>query len=308
MNIVLLAGKKHGVECLKELIALDHRVLAVFGRKEDPHEQVDYFSQLKEIAQATGIAFYPHQNLNTPHYRELLQQLQPDLMIAIKWRMMIHKEIYSIPSKGCVVLHDSLLPRYRGFAPANWAIINGESETGATLFFIAEQFDSGPIIGQEPIPISPQDTIREVDERMVQAYTKLLRDNLAALEKSSAKAGPQDEAQASYVCPRTPEDGRIDWRRCALEIHNLIRALTRPYPGAFAYLGRRKVLVWEADVVATEDRYMGRIPGRVIGIDAGGGVQVLTGRGIIRVKEIQLEGEPAQGAEDLIRSIRVKFE
>ena len=308
MKIVLVAGKRHGVECLKDLIAQGHRVLAIFGRKEDPHEQVDYYTQLQNIAQAHDIPFHSQQNLNTPHCQELLQQLEPELIIVIKWRTIINKEIYSIPSKGCVILHDSLLPKYRGFAPLNWAIINGEFETGATLFFIAEEVDSGPIIAQERIPISLQHTVLEVEERIVQTYVDLLRENLPALEQGTAKADPQDETQATYTCSRTPEDGRIDWSRHALEIYNLIRALASPYPGAFAYFGRRKVFIWEADVVETQDRYMGRIAGRVIRIDPGVGVQVLTGRGIIRVKEIQLEGQPPQNAAVLVRSIRAKFE
>lgn len=308
MNIVLAAGKRHGVECLQQLIGLGHRVLAIFGRGDDPHELADYFSQLKEVAGANGIPFYSQQNLNTPRCQGLLRQLQPELMIVIKWRRMIGKETYSISSKGCVILHDSLLPKYRGFAPANWAIINGESETGATLFFVADSVDSGPIIGQRRIAISPEDTIRDVEEQLVDAYLWLLRENLPALEDGTAEAIPQDETQASYGCPRTPEDGRIDWARSAVEIHNFIRALTRPYPGAFAYLRGQKVFIWDADLVETGDRYVGRIPGRVVQIDREVGVQVLTGGGIIRVKEVQLEGLSAQNATDLISSIQVKLE
>ena len=308
MNIVLVAGKRHGVESLKELIALKHRILAVFGRKEDPHEHIDYFAQLQGIAKARDIPFYSDQNLNTPRCRALLRHLQPELMIVIKWRTMISNEIYSIPSKGCVILHDSLLPRYRGFAPANWALINGESDAGATLFFVAQEVDSGPIIGQERIAISLEDTIRDVEERLVRSYVKLLRENLPALKRGTVETVPQDETQATYACLRTPEDGRIDWARCALEIHNLIRALTSPYPGAYAYLGGQKVIIWEADLLETEDRYVGRIPGRVIRTDRGVGVQVLTGSGVIRVKGVQVEGQPAQNAAELIRSVRVKFE
>ena len=205
-----------------------------------------------------------------------------------------------------MITHDSLLPNYRGFAPTNWAIINGETETGVTLFYIAEEVDAGPIVDQLKTPISLDDTIQMVDKRVIALYEKIIEKNLPLLEAGTAKATPQDEALAKFCCKRVPSDGLIDWRLSAFQIHNLIRATSQPFPGAFSFLNGVKMIIWSAQVAQDERHFIGNIPGRIIG-KREGMIEVLTGDGILQIKTLQRENEEILHAKDFAISVKDTF-
>ena len=307
MRIALAAGRHYGLACLNELIRQGHDIQVVFNLEEDEHESTSYYEAIELIASQRGIKTYPGSMLHDRQAVEILTQLSPDFMLVVNWRRLISKSVYSIPSKGCAVMHGSMLPKYRGFAPLNWVLINGETETGASLFFIADEVDSGPIIAQKRIPIRWNDTIGDVEAKMVDAYVSLLREALPVIDDGSVELQIQDELQASYCCSRTPDDGEIDWSWSAVEIYNSVRALTRPYPGAFTFFEGEKLIIWSADVMEHDDCYIGRIPGRVVRLERGLGVWILTGRGVIRIEEIELPDGKLRNASEVIRSVRVRL-
>jgi len=257
-----------------------------------------------------GIPVFKHGTINKDDTTKILIKLQPDLILVVGWRYMLCKEQYSIPSKGCIVIHDSLLPKYRGFAPMNWAIINGEKSTGATMIYIADEVDAGDIIAQKTVAIDILDNANTLDARIISLYLELISENLPLIASGKAARVPQDHTQATYTCKRTPEDGVIDWSKSASEIYNLIRGLTDPYPGAFTYLktGSRleKLYVWRAALDNENKRYVGCIPGRVTQILRGRGVRVLTGDGTVVIEDVQRANQQSKvKADEIINSIKI---
>jgi methionyl-tRNA formyltransferase len=210
--------------------------------------------------------------------------------------------VFRRPARGSYVIHDSLLPAYRGFSPTVWALVNGEQETGATLFAMEEGVDSGDVLGQEAVGIGPDDTIADVMARLTPAYERLVRDCIPAVLAGTAARRPQDESRATYTCRRVPADNVIRWDASTERIHNLIRAVTRPYPGALTRLEGRELRIWRAAPLR-DRRYVGLVPGRVAEIRPGDGVVVLTGDGGLLVREIQFEGEAPQPAAEAVRSL-----
>jgi methionyl-tRNA formyltransferase len=182
-------------------------------------------------------------------YLEQIERWHPDLMLVLGWYFMIPRKVRESVPLGCVGVHASLLPKYRGGAPIPWAIINGETETGITFFYMADGVDNGPIIAQESIAIEDSDTCATVYEKATLALIKVLREYLPQIAAGTAPRIPQDESQATYSPQRKPEDGLIDWSWSAKRIRDFIRAQTRPYPGAFTYIGDKKVTIWDADVL-----------------------------------------------------------
>ena len=224
-------------------------------------------------------------------------------MLVVNWRFLIPQAVFRRPRRGTFVLHDSLLPAYRGFSPTVWAIANGETCTGATLFEIAPEMDRGALVAQHRVPIGPDDPIAVVMDRIANAYLVLLADYLDMLLDGRAPRAMQDEQFATYTCKRLPEDNRIDWRQQTARIFNLIRAVTAPYPGAFTEFHGRKLTVWAASRLPDYRRYTGIVPGRVVEVRPGMGAVVLTGDGALLLSHVQLEGGPVLCAADVLRHL-----
>lgn len=305
MKTFLFLGSRRGYAVLKKLIALKANICGILCLIEDPHEE-QYHPRITEIALQHQIPIFYSDIIKPSQYVEVLGSCAPDIAFAIGWRFLINQKTYSLPPKGTLIIHDSLLPKYRGFAPTNWAIINGETETGVTLFYIAEDVDSGPIVDQLKTDISPSDKVHEVDEKVTALYEKIIEKNFAALESGNAKAVTQNEAEATFTCKRTPEDGRINWQQSAENIYNLIRATSEPFPGAFAYLRDKKIILWEARLPDKKLNYVGSIPGRIIG-KRDGLIEVLTGQGILQIKRLQFENEEVVDATKFAISVKDTF-
>ncbi len=212
-----------------------------------------------------------------------------DLLLAVSWRYLVRKEIWSRAALGAYVFHDSLLPKYRGFAPTVWAIINGESATGVSLIAMADAVDGGRLIEQERVEIGPAEFIGSVMNRVTAAYLRVLERTLPRLLAGTATGVPQNEADATYCCKRDPADNRIDWRKPAAQIFNLIRACAAPYPGAFCIWDGRKVVIWSSYLATDAPAYVGRVPGRVVEILSGHGVRVLAGEGSLILCQVQMD-------------------
>jgi methionyl-tRNA formyltransferase len=305
MKLFLFLGSRRGFAVLNKLIEVKAQIAGILCLVEDAHEE-QFHPRVGAIAKEHGIPIFYSSNVKSSEYAAVLQQIKPDIAFAIGWRYLISKAAYSIPPKGTLIIHDSLLPAYRGFAPMNWAIINGEKKTGVTLFHIADGVDSGPIVDQLTTDIDTLDTAKTVDEKVIRLYEQIITKNLAGLEQDSIKRVIQDETKASYTCKRTPEDGEINWQLSAEQIYNLIRGLTHPFPGASTVLNGRRVLIWGAVLPQEKLHYVGNIPGRVLG-KRDGRIEVLTGNGVLQLTRLQYLDEDEKDASEISISVKDTF-
>jgi methionyl-tRNA formyltransferase len=305
MKIFLFLGSRRGHAVLKKLIATKAHIGGILCLVEDPHEE-QYHPKVSVIAKEHGIPLFYSSEVKSSEYAAVLEKIKPDIAFAIGWRYLITPAAYNIPPKGTLIIHDSLLPTYRGFAPMNWALINGEKTTGVTLFHIAEGVDCGPIVDQLATEITLQDTAKTLDEKLITLYEDIIVKNLPMLAEGKVKATPQNEALATYTCKRTPEDGEINWQQSALQIYNFIRALTHPFPGAYTMLRGKHVLIWSAQLPAHNDKYVGNVPGRILG-KRDGMIEVLTGNGVLQLARLQFSDEDEKEAMEIAVSVKDTF-
>jgi len=281
--ILVFAYHDVGYECLDALIQNDEYVLAVITHKDDPGEEI-WFRSVAGLAKKYGIPAHTPESVNTPDWIERIRSWAPDLILSFYYRSMISEEILNIPRLGAFNMHGSLLPKYRGRAPINWAVLHGEKSTGVTLHHMVKQADAGDIVDQEAVPIGPDDTARDVFDRCVKAARVVLERQIDALTQGTAPRRKQDESQATYFGGRTPEDGRIDWTAGAEKIYNLIRAVTQPYPGAFTDVDGKKLFIWWAKPVPGP----GGTPGQIVSTDP---LIVATGSGDLELINWEWEDE-----------------
>ncbi len=233
-------------------------------------------------------------------FADTLRRLEPDLILVWSYTMILPPELLSIPRRGCVNVHGGLLPEYRGGHVLQWAIINGEKETGVTLHYLDEGVDTGPIIGQARFPIEWTDDALRVQQKIRSAGFSLLRRWWSAIGEGTAPRIPQDETKARYFRLRTPQDGLIDWKDPNVKIYNLVRALVRPWPGAMTFYRGRPIVI--RDALPLECAFRHHAPGRVCALDARG-VRVATGRGDLLIREIEADGTTLKARA--IRSIGI---
>jgi len=230
---VVFAYHNVGVRCLATLLAHGVEVPLVVTQRDSPGENI-WFSSVAEFAAERGLATAFPEDPNEPGFAARLEALAPDFLFSFYYRQMLGRRLLAAPRRGALNMHGSLLPKYRGRAPVNWAVIKGETETGASLHYMTEKPDAGAVVGRQRVPILPDDTAREVFDKVTLAAELVLDAALPALLAGRAPGVAQDLAQGSYFGGRRPEDGRIDWSQSAREIHDLVRGVAPPYPGAFA--------------------------------------------------------------------------
>jgi len=219
-----------GVRCLRVLLDAGVAVPLVVTHRDAPDERI-WFGSVAQLAQSRGIETLVSEDMH--HLRQRIRVISPEFMFSFYYRRMLPPEVLALARKGAFNMHGSLLPKYRGRAPVNWAILKGESETGATLHEMVAKPDAGRIVDQERVPIGPDETAVEVFAKVSDAAETVLKRSLPHLLAGTASLKKQDLSKGSYFGARRPEDGRIDWSKSALEIHNLVRAVAPPYPGAF---------------------------------------------------------------------------
>ncbi len=284
-SILVFAYHDVGYECLDALIQNDEYILAVITHEDNPNEEI-WFRSVAGLARQYGIPVHTPASVNTPEWIERIRSWEPDLIFSFYYRNMIKEEILNIPRLGTFNMHGSLLPKYRGRVPINWAVLHGEKETGVTLHHMVKRADAGDIVDQEAVPIDREDTARDVFDKCAKAARLVLERQIEAITNGTAPRRRQDESQATYFGGRKPEDGLIDWTADAEKIYNLVRAVTQPYPGAFTQVGGKKLLIWWARPV--EGR--GGTPGEVLSVDP---LIVATGSGCIEVVNSEWEDEDA---------------
>jgi methionyl-tRNA formyltransferase len=243
VSAVVFAYHNVGVRCLQVLLARGVDVRLVVTHEDRPGETI-WFASVKKLAEELGLPVITPANPNTDDIEQRVRAAQPDFLFSFYYRHMLTQPLLQIPPRGAYNMHGSLLPKYRGRVPVNWAVINGETQTGATLHVMAEKPDAGAIVDQTAVPILPNDTAREVFDKVVVAAELTLHRCLPALIEDRATLVPQDLSRGSYFGGRKPEDGRIDWTLPAQDIHNLVRGVTRPYPGAFSDTAKGRLVLW----------------------------------------------------------------
>jgi len=229
---IVLAYSEVGVRCLGVLLAQGVEIPLVLTHADDPAER-QWFASVRVLAERHGLRVETPEDPNTPEWLAEARGLAPDFLFSFYYRYMLGSQWLGLAPRGALNMHGSLLPKYRGRAPVHWAILNGETSTGASLHYMLEKPDAGALVDQQAVPILENDTALDVSLKVAAAAGAVLDRSLPRLIAGTAEARPLDLAQGSYFGRRRPEDGRIDWRRSARVIHDLVRAVAPPFPGAF---------------------------------------------------------------------------
>ena len=292
MKTVVFAYHNMGLAGLDALIRHGYDIATVFTHEDDPDENC-WFGSVKNWAQKKNIAVYTTEEVNSPQWIAKIAAINPDIIFSFYYRKMIGREILDLPRMGAFNLHGSLLPAYRGRCPVNWVIINGEAQTGVTLHYMIDKPDAGDIVGQKAIAIELLDTAKTLYDKLCRAAKELLDELLPLIKSNQIQRRKQNLAEGSYYGGRHPEDGRINWKKSAEEIYNLIRGVTDPYPGAFAFLDNdEKIIIWWAQPVVLKEAV---IPGKLI--IANKEVLVQTGENAIKLLDIDVEGKHLKGEQ-----------
>jgi methionyl-tRNA formyltransferase len=300
-SAVVFAYHNVGVRCLSVLLAHGVEVPLVVTHRDNPNEHI-WFESVQKLAELHGIPAITPDNPNLPEVVEQVRALRPDFFFSFYYREMLKRELLEIPGRGAFNMHGSLLPKYRGRVPVNWAIIHGETETGATLHYMTEKPDNGDIVAQQVVPILPNDTAGEVFQKVTVAAEIALNGVLPELLAGNAPRIRQDLSQGGYFGGRKPEDGVIDWSQPAQRIHNLVRAVAPPYPGAMTRLLGKPMRILQTLVV--QDAGAARPAFEV----KGGKAYAACGSGTLRVVRFELGGVEMSAAEFAAKYGTEKFE
>ncbi|MBB5190026.1 methionyl-tRNA formyltransferase [Silvimonas terrae] len=246
---VVFAYHNVGVRCLKVLLARGVDVALVVTHEDNPNENI-WFGSVAQVCRDYDIPFITPENPNTPEVEQQVAALNADFLFSFYYRNMLKAPLLESVKRGAFNMHGSLLPKYRGRVPVNWAIIKGETEAGATLHVMNVKPDNGPLVAQQAVPILPDDTAEEVFVKVTVAAEQCLYNALPGLLDGTAVFTQQDLSQGGYFGGRKAEDGRIDWQQSATQVHNLVRAVTHPYPGAFTDTPHGRLILWRTRVVA----------------------------------------------------------
>jgi UDP-4-amino-4-deoxy-L-arabinose formyltransferase/UDP-glucuronic acid dehydrogenase (UDP-4-keto-hexauronic acid decarboxylating) len=281
---VVFAYHTIGARALEALVARGEEVAAVVTHADDRAEG-SWFESVVDVARTHCIGCLTPLSPNVPEVVETLRGLDPDLILSVWYRRLLGPELLAVPRVAALNLHGSLLPAYRGRAPLNWVLVNGETRTGVTLHHMTLAADAGDIVAQRPISIDPDDTAFTLYERMVKVGVELLLETYPAVLANTAARVVQDHARATTVPRRRPEDGRIEWTWPAARIFSMIRAVADPYPGAFVGDGPARLRLWSASML--EGSAGGAAPGTIVRIVPSRGIAVATGQGLLLITRLQ---------------------
>ncbi|TXT26497.1 MAG: methionyl-tRNA formyltransferase [Gallionellaceae bacterium] len=301
-SAVVFAYHNVGYRCLSVLLAHGVKVPLVVTHRDNPKENI-WFASVVELAALHGIPVIAPDHPNAPEVVAQIRALQPDFFFSFYYREMLKRELLEIPKRGALNMHGSLLPKYRGRVPVNWAIIKGETETGATLHYMTEKPDNGDIVAQQAVPILPNDTALDVFNKVTVAAEMALHGVLPALLAGTAPRLKQDLSKGAYFGGRKPEDGVINWSQTAREIHNLVRAVAPPYPGATTRLQGKTMRILQT--LDTGCEVAGEPPAFYV---KDGKAYAICGQGVLRVVRFELDGMEMSAAEFSAQHGAAKFE
>lgn len=286
MRAVVFAYHEVGSRCLEVLLAHGVEIALVVTHEDSAHETI-WFDSVEQRAREHDLAVAKPLDPNRSEFLVRVQAAAPDFLFSFYYRKMLSSQLLASARLGALNLHGSLLPRYRGRAPVNWAVLRGERETGATLHYMVAKPDAGDIVDQQAVPILPNDRAAEVLAKVTVAAEIVLERALPRLLAGNAPRVPQDLTQGSYFGARRPEDGRIDWAQSAVAIHNLVRAVAPPYPGAFAQVQNRHVRVLRS---LLQPGRRGRHSRPVLYCEAGRCYAECGDGNLLRILELEVDG------------------
>ncbi len=305
MRILFIGGLYRGFRLARRLIERGENIVGAYVFEEDAHETQQYCDQIVTEFSTNGVWNKATRKITSDDLPRIRDEFAPDVVFCLGWRTLIPTDVLNCATLGGIAVHDSLLPRLRGFAPTNWGLILGHDQLGATLFQLTDSVDAGEVFFQQPITPAPGESYQSIQSRIAEVSVDLFDAYIDAARSGTPVGYAQDESLATYTCARCPEDGEIDWTESSQAIERLVHALGTPAPGAFTYLEGSQLFVDEACHVKDPRCYEGRIPGRVIDRDQSAGtVDVLCGAGILRISRVRTAGGDHASAAQVIRSVR----
>ncbi len=292
-SAVVFAYHDVGCRCLKVLLDQRIEVPLVVTHRDDPGENI-WFGSVAALARERRIETIVPDDPNAPEVVGKVRASRPDFLFSFYYRLMLGQALLAVPKRGAFNVHGSLLPKYRGRAPVNWAIIHGETETGATLHEMVEKPDAGRIVDQEPVPILPDDLAVDVFGKVAGAAELVIRRSLPKLVDGSAVLRPQDLSRGGYFGGRRPEDGRIDWSAPAKRVHDLVRAVAPPYPGAFTEVEGKRLRVLRT---RRRGEKTGARTSPFLYAEGGHCCAACADGGTLELLEVELDGRPLSAQE-----------
>jgi methionyl-tRNA formyltransferase len=307
MNIIFFGSSQFAVSSLKALSASGQKISCVVTQPDRPKGRGLALAPtpISRLAGELGLKIYQPKQINNDEVINFLKTLSADLFIVIAYGQILSQEILDIPKIFALNVHASLLPKYRGAAPINWAIIKGEKTSGITIIKMVKEMDAGPIILQESIKIDAEDTAITLEDKLSSQAAKLLLDSLILVEKNNYNLSLQDEDKVSFAAKLKKEDGRINWNESSNEIYNLIRGCI-PWPGAFTYYQGKLLKIYKAKVIRLSGYQVIRRPGEIIEVSHEG-ITVVTGEGSLIIEELQIEGKRRMKSEEFIAGHKINI-
>lgn len=304
MNIIFFGTSEFAVPSLERIAQSRHKVLAVVTR---PDRKKGRFQQIsapavKESALKRGLTVFQPDDLANKEFIDNLKSLKADLFVVVSYGKILKKEILDIPLRFCVNLHGSLLPKYRGAAPVNWTIINGDDSTGVTVIKMNEKMDEGDIISKKEVQIFSYDTAESLFNRLAEEGSALLIETIEDIERGKAQFEKQNDKHATYVPKLKKEDGLINWDKEAAVIENHIRGM-QPWPGAYTYLNGKLIKICKVSIYGPSDS--GFKPGEIIGIEKDG-ILVNTKSGTIVIEQLQPESSRRMDVDAFLAGYKIK--
>ncbi len=303
MRIIFMGTPDFSVPTLRALVEGGHEVIAVVTQPDKPkgRGKAVQMTPVKEQALEYGIPVYQPVKVRDPLFVQTVAELKPDVIVVVAFGQIIPKSILDMPKYGCVNIHASLLPKYRGAAPIQWAVIDGEKESGITTMMMAEGLDTGDMLEKTVLPLDEKETGGSLHDKLSMEGGKLILSTLLKLEDGTAVPTPQTEEGTCYAKRLTKELGDVDWSAAAVSIERLIRGLN-PWPSAYTCWNGRTVKLWAAEVM--EGAAASARPGQVVKSDKHS-LLVQTGDGILSIRELQMEGKKRMDVESFLRGYPV---
>jgi len=301
-KIVFVGVHQESLAPFRYLLESGERILGLVTLRPEHAATVSGAVDLAAIARGAGIPVLEVRNVNDGEAVAWIENHQPDLLLVVGWTQLLKEPLLRIPAIACLGFHASLLPKYRGRAPINWALINGETKTGNTMIVLVPGADEGDIVAQREIPIEFEDDCSTLYDKVSQTEVDMLSEILPQIREGRLPRVRQDPGSATVMPRRRPEDGLIDWTRDARQLYDWVRALTHPYPGAFTWLNGRKLFVWTARPKARHNAAADVAVGTVVHGDDGY-PEVKTGGGWLELRRVQLEGERELDGADAARRL-----
>lgn len=307
MNIVFFGSSQFAVLSLKALFTTKHEISCVVTQPDRPKGRGLTLAPtpVNIAAQELGLKIYQPTQINTTEAIKFLKDLQPDLFVVVAYGQILSQGTLDIPKIFSINVHASLLPKYCGAAPINWAIIKGEKTTGITIIKMVKEMDAGPIILQEELDINLEDTAISLEDKLAHLGAKVLIESLEALEKGGYDLISQDEKNISFAPKLKKEDGLIDWDKPSDEVCNLIRGCL-PWPGAFTYYQGKILKIYKAKVISLSRYLVVSAPGEIINVSKEG-IVVATGKDNLIIEELQIEGKRRMGVAEFMVGHKVSL-